>query len=159
MVIKVISVNQVEKLVEWSSPNNLKLNVVKTKEIIVDFQKNKTPIQPSVIHDAEVEIVTSFKFLGIHISNYLKWEINTNHCVKKAHKRLFFLRRLKSFGVSRPVLIKFCRAVTETFLTLSFTVWYGSSTWDNRSQLNRRVKTAFKIIGCDLPSIESLSSS
>ena len=62
MVIKVISVNQVEKLVEWSSLNNLKLNVVKTKEIIVDFQKNKTPIQPLVIHDAEVEIVTSFKF-------------------------------------------------------------------------------------------------
>ncbi len=39
--------------------------------------------------------VNSFKFLCIHITEDLTWSAHTDAVLKKAHQRLFFLRRLK----------------------------------------------------------------
>ena len=66
--------DQFQKLVELCTLNNLELNVSKTKEII-DFRTTRN-IQksPLVINDSAVEIVDTFKFLGIHISNdFVVW--------------------------------------------------------------------------------------
>ena len=76
----------------------------------------------------------------------------------KAQQRLFFLRQLKKFWLSQDVLIRFYRATIESILTFSITVWYGNATQKNRNSLERIVKTASKIIGCQLPSVESLYS-
>ena len=43
---------------------------------------------------AAVEQVSSFKFLGIHISNDLIWSANSSTLVKKAQLHLYFLRSL-----------------------------------------------------------------
>ncbi|KAI4891286.1 hypothetical protein NFI96_003881 [Prochilodus magdalenae] len=45
--------------------------------------------------DPRLEQVTSFKFLGIHISSNLTWSLNSSVLVKKAQQRLYFLRSLK----------------------------------------------------------------
>ena len=90
---------EVNLLVNWCSENNLLLNVDKTKEVVIDFRKSPTEIAPLVINGSEVGIVQSFKFLGITISSDLKWAANVDKIVKKAQKRTFFLRRLKSFRV------------------------------------------------------------
>ena len=37
---------QVSDTVEWGDDNDLILNVPKTKEMIIDFRKNKLPIEP-----------------------------------------------------------------------------------------------------------------
>ena len=148
--------DQVDRLVGWCDENNLELNVDKTKEIIVDFRKSKVDHVPLNILGKEVEIVDTFKFLGSLISNDLKWEKNVDHIAKKAQQRLFFLRRLKRFGVSEVILLKFYRAVIESVLTFSITVWFGNTTHKDRAKLNKIVKTSSNIIGIDLPSLESL---
>ena len=109
-----------------------------------------------VINGSEVEIVTQFKFLGVTISNDLKWEINTDQIVIKAQQRLYFMRRLRSFCVSQTLLVNFYRAVVESVLTQSFTVWYGSLTVDDRRRLDRIVRTASLIAGCELPTLDGL---
>ncbi|KAI3372197.1 hypothetical protein L3Q82_007058 [Scortum barcoo] len=50
-----------------------------------------------------VERVSSFKFLGIHISENLSWTANTSSLIKKAHQRLFFLRTLKKNHLSTAI--------------------------------------------------------
>ena len=77
---------------------------------------------------------------------------------EKAQQRLYFLRQLKKFGVSQSVLTHFYRAIIESVLTFSITVRYGSTTQRDKENLDRIVKVATKVIGCDLPSIESLYS-
>ena len=149
--------NEIQNLTNWCSDNNLELNVRKTKELIIDFRRGAgTEITPLIINGSEVEIVDCFKFLGIHISNDLGWSANIDHCVKKAQQRLYFLRRLKGFGLSTSVLLKFYRAVVESVLTLSITVWYGSATVCDRKRLERVVKTAGAIIGSPLPSVDAI---
>ena len=53
------------------------LNVNKTTEMIVDFRKQQREHPPIHIDGTVVEKVESFKFLGIHITDKLKWSNHT----------------------------------------------------------------------------------
>ena len=90
------------------------------------------------------------------ISSNLKWELNVDTIVKKAQQRLYFLRRLRSFGLTTQITLNFYKAVIESVLTFSITVWFGSIAVKEKLRLNRVVNTASKIIGRSLPSLESL---
>lgn len=151
--------NQVAALVEWCSDNDLELNVKKTKEMVIDFRQKPSDIAPLFINNTQVEIVSHFTFLGVLISNDLKWTLNVDQIVMKAQQRLFFLRRLKSFHVSVALLSKFYRAVIESILTKSVTVWYGNATVQDRQRLERIVRAASRIVVHDFPTIDGLYNS
>ena len=51
--------------------DDLKLNISKTKEMIIDFRKN-TAHQPTIIHGKEVARVDHYKYLGVTIQDDLK---------------------------------------------------------------------------------------
>ena len=68
--------SEVDQLVDWCGDNNLELNVSKTKEMVIDFRRKKTPTTPLLIKGQTVEMVDSFQFLGTTISKNLKWEDN-----------------------------------------------------------------------------------
>ena len=147
---------EVRHLAEWCAGNNLALNTKKTKELIVDFRKKAGTHTPIHINGTEVERVTSFKFLGVHISEDLSWTLNTSTLVKKAHQRLFFLRRLKKAHLSPQILVNFYRCTIESILTNCIPVWYGSCSAADRKALQRVVKTAQRITGSSLPTIEAV---
>ena len=85
-------------LVSWCQGNNLDLNADKTKVVIVDMKKKKKrPHGPLYIWELEVERVSSFKYLGI--SEDLTWSLSTTQLVKRAQQQLYFLRRLRKFGM------------------------------------------------------------
>ena len=146
----------ITELVNWCSNNNLLLNATKTKEIVVDFRKNKSTISPILINNQPIEIVEKFKFLGTTISYDLKWQNNVDEIVKKAHQRLYFLRQLRKFSLSTPILVNFYRSVIESILTFSIIIWYGNLTDTQKGSLDKIMKTASKIIGSDLPTVESI---
>ena len=49
---------------EWCEDNHLDLNVIKTKELIIDFRKNSEDPIASIIHGEEVQIVDTYKYLA-----------------------------------------------------------------------------------------------
>jgi hypothetical protein len=53
---------EVRDLAMWCQDNNLSLNMIKTKEMIVDNTKKRTEHAPFLIDAAVVEQVESFKF-------------------------------------------------------------------------------------------------
>ncbi|KAK3509817.1 hypothetical protein QTP70_012156 [Hemibagrus guttatus] len=57
---------------------------------------NSSRHSPIYINGSEVERVSSFKFLGIHISEDLSWRLNTSTLVRKTQQCLYFQRRLNS---------------------------------------------------------------
>ncbi|TWW61216.1 uncharacterized protein LOC130525978 [Takifugu flavidus] len=145
---------EVERLTTWCANNNLVLNTSKTKELIVDFRKARGGTQdPSHINGMAVERVSSFKFLGTHISENLSWTTNTSSIIKKAHQRLFFLRTLRKNQLSSAVLVNFYRCAIESILTNCVSVWYGSCTIAEHKALQRVVKTAQRITRTTLPAI------
>jgi hypothetical protein len=90
---------EVRDLAVWCQDNKLSLNVIKTKEMIVDYKKRRTEYSPILIDGAVVEQVERFKFLGVHITNKLTWSKHTKTVVKRARQNLFALRRLKRFDM------------------------------------------------------------
>uniref|UniRef100_A0AAX7SSM7 Reverse transcriptase domain-containing protein n=1 Tax=Astatotilapia calliptera TaxID=8154 RepID=A0AAX7SSM7_ASTCA len=147
---------EVDRLAEWCDTNNLLLNTEKTKELIVDYRRNADPHPPIHIKGTAVERVSSFKFLGVHISEDLIWTTNCSKLVKKAHQRLFFLRTLRKNHLSSDILVNFYRCTIESILTNCITVWYGNCSASDRKALQRVVKTAQRIAGAPLPAIKDI---
>jgi hypothetical protein len=75
---------EVRALTEWCQENNLSLNISKMKELIVDYRRQHREQDPIHIDETAVERVKSFKFLSVHITDYLKWYIHADSVLKKA---------------------------------------------------------------------------
>ena len=145
--------NEIENLVNWCNNNNLSLNVNKTKGIVIDVRKHREHA-PVYINGDEVERVKSFKFLGVQITNNLSWSPHADTVVKKAHQRLYFLRRLTKFGMSATSLTNFYRCTIESILSGCITAWYGSCSAQDRKELQKVVNVAQSIMQTSLPSID-----
>ncbi len=76
--------DEVERFTSWCQDNCLSLNVSKTKELMVDFRKRQQrPYIPLIISGTPVERVSSFKYLGVNISEDLTWTTRIQTQVKK----------------------------------------------------------------------------
>uniref|UniRef100_A0A8C1Q2K8 Alkylated DNA repair protein AlkB homologue 8 N-terminal domain-containing protein n=2 Tax=Cyprinus carpio TaxID=7962 RepID=A0A8C1Q2K8_CYPCA len=141
---------------KWCQENHLSLNIDKTKELVVEFRRQSREHKPITIDKTPVERVSSFKFLGINISEDLTWSTHTDAVLKKAHQCLFFLRWLRKFGMSPSILRSFYTCTIESILMGCITAWFGNSTAGNRKALKRVVRTASHIVGGELPSLQDI---
>ena len=94
--------------------------------------------------------------MSTHISNDLSWSVNSAEILKKANQRLYFLRKLKAYGVNQCILVNFYRAIIESVLTSSITVWYGRVSKSEVNKLSSVIRSAEKVIGTKLPSLDSI---
>ncbi len=149
--------DEVERLTSWCQDNCLSLNVSKTKELIVDFRKRQQrPYTPLMISGTPVERVSSFKYLGVNISEDLTWTAHIQTQVKKARQRLYHLRQLRKFRVSPAILKTFYSGAIESVLTQCISVWYGNGSNQDRKALQRVVRLAERISGSALPSLQDI---
>ena len=93
--------------VKWCEEHFLLLNGKKTKEMIIDFRRNKNPLTPVLINNEEVERVESYKYLGVTSDNALNWNRHIMTLLKKLNTRLYFLRTLNSFHVDKTLQCTF----------------------------------------------------
>ena len=134
--------NEVQGFVGWCQENFLTVNVAKTKELIVDFRIHKDPLDPITINDQKVEIITSYKYLGMYIDNDLKWSVHANNLLKSCNQRLYFLRKLNLFNVNKAIMKIFYSSTIESLITFGI-VCYGCNLNKNQKQgINRVIKKA-----------------
>ncbi|KAF7665153.1 hypothetical protein LDENG_00151510, partial [Lucifuga dentata] len=150
---------EVEHLSTWCLANNLLLNTSKTKEVIVDFRRTRVDHAPLYINGDVVETVSSFRFLGVHLSGELTWSVNTKAVMAKAQQRLHFLRVLRKNKLDQRLLVTFYRSTIESVITYCISAWYAGSSAADRKALQRVINTAQKIVGCPLPSLEEIAGS
>ncbi|XP_078801091.1 uncharacterized protein LOC144991141 [Oryzias latipes] len=138
---------EVDRLVSWSSINNLELNTQKTVEMMMDFRKVTAPSPPLILSNSPITIVDSVLFLGI--TQDLKWEPSISSLLKKVQQRIYFLRQLKkAAGPDDEMMVQLYTAIIESILTSSITVWYTGATTRDINRLQHIVYSAEKVIGC-----------
>ncbi len=132
------------------------VTVSKTKKLIVDFRKRQQRPYTPMISGTPVERVSSFKYLGVNISEDLTWTAHIQTQVKKARQRLYHLRQLRKFRVSPAILKTFYSGAIESVLTQCISVWYNNATNQDCKALQRVVRLAERISGSTLPSLQGI---
>jgi hypothetical protein len=79
----------------WLGLNKLKLNIQKTKYMVITFKQN-VPVNLFKVNidGNELELVEDMKYLGVIIDNKLKFGKNVQQIEKKIGKKINFIRRL-----------------------------------------------------------------
>ncbi|KAI3369656.1 hypothetical protein L3Q82_025368, partial [Scortum barcoo] len=88
-------------------------NVAELQQFCKDERRQREEHTPLSINGTTVERVSSFRFLGVHISEDLTWTHHTDFITKSARQWLFFFRRLKRLNMDSRILCSFYRCSVE----------------------------------------------
>ena len=136
----------VNYIVTWTENNNMKLNVEKCKELIIDFARKKHHFPPLTVDDMNVERVKSRCILGLTVQDNMKWNEHIHNIVKKASKRLYMLRLLKRSNASIDTLITVYTTIIRPVLEYACQVWHYNIQQYLSEEIEKIQKRAFRII-------------
>ncbi|KAI3354447.1 hypothetical protein L3Q82_018506, partial [Scortum barcoo] len=136
--------------------NHQRLNVNKTREMVIDFRRKKMPSQPLRIRGEVVDEVEDYKYLGVVIDNRLDWKSNTEAVYKKGMSRLYFLRKLRSFNMGSRMLEIFYQSVVASAIFFAAVCWGSSIRASNTNRLDKIIKKAGSVLGLRLESFETV---
>jgi len=74
------------------------VNSRKTNEMLIGSVLKDSP-RSVTLNGIPVERINTFKLLGVHVANDLKWMRHVDAILSKASSRLCFLKQLKRAGV------------------------------------------------------------
>lgn len=143
--------------VDWCQQNRLLINAGKSKEMVVDFcRRQHSAPAPVNIRGTDVERVSTYKYLGVHLNNKLDWSDNTDALYRKSQSRLSLLRRLRSFGVQGTLLRNFYDSVVASVIFQGVATWAGGVSTRDKKRLDKLVRRAGSVLGCSLDSVDSV---
>jgi hypothetical protein len=126
----------------WLRANKVKLNVSKTKCLVIT--KTKTKLNqlsavmkefPATIDDTDIEFVDSIKYLGVQIDNHLKFDEHIDYVLKKAALKISYLGRLsRILSKSTKNLIYNC-IVAPHFEYCASVLWGASDVYLSKLQV------------------------
>lgn len=108
-----------EELTVFLNVNKLKLNVGKSKAMIVTTPYRSSLIDPAAIdlriYDEPLEIVSEFKYLGFVVDNTLSLREHFKYIHGKISKKLFFFSRISSHLSAETSLVVFRTIIQPHF--------------------------------------------
>ena len=115
----------------WVTENKLKLNVVKTKSIIMGsrYMLRSNPEISLVLHGAAIEQVRKTKLLGVIIDETLSWSAHINKIVSKMSSNISVIRRGAQLLTASTVKLALQSLVLSS-LDYCPTIWSGAAKQD-----------------------------
>ena len=75
---------------------------------------------------------------------------------RKQIRDSFFLRQLKKLHVNMTLLVLFYKSIIKSIITFNLICYIGNLTRANNKKIDRPRKVAQRIIGSELPSVDSI---
>ena len=122
---------------DWCKTNYLKLNVQKTKELIWDFRKSKQDREPVRINDMNVEVVPTYKYLGVIMDNKLSFAQHAEGQLVKVQKRLYCVRSMFKLHIDYTLIRLFYEATIPPLLLYACVAFYGLLTKKIKTDLEK----------------------
>ena len=136
----------VDIIYKWTIANNMKLNIRKCKELIIDFAKDKQDFSPLIINGIAVERVFSAQVLGLIVQDNMNWNEHVINVVKKAGKRLYMLRVLKRANADTNTLITVYTTIIRPVLEYACQVWHFNIQEYLSEDIEQIQRRAFRIL-------------
>ena len=90
----------------------------------MNFMGNpNTIMKPLYVGNQIVEIISSYKLLGVIINENLKWNCHVDYITAKASKKLYVHRLLKRAGVHEQDMLKVFRSSVRPILEYAVQRW------------------------------------
>ena len=139
--------NEVDLLKIYSQKRKMVLNPQKTKTMIFNTRV-KYDVLPQISTEAGeyLDVVEEYKILGYIIRSDLKTISNTEYICKKAYKRMWVIRRLKTLGCPIPELIEVLKQQIVSICEFGAAYWGCMITKAESNMLERCLKTGLHII-------------
>ena len=134
--------DQIFQIKEYSETNGMKLNLSKTKFMLFNPTENYDFVPNLTIDGITLETSDEMKLLGLTIQNDLSWKSNTCSLIKRAYKKLWAIKRLKSQGANREDLIDIYEKQVRSVLEFGVPVWNSGLNQDEVADIER-VQKAF----------------
>ena len=99
-----------------------------------------------LIPNTNIEVAEEMKIVGFILRSDLKTISNTNYIIGKAYGRMWIIRRLKALGASRARLLDVLQKQVLSVLNLAVPAWDSFLTCQERTDLERVLKTGLRII-------------
>ena len=147
--------DEIDRFKEWCDDHFLELNVTKTKEMVLGTNHSSSP-DPISINNHAVEIVDSFKYLGLTLDTRLSFKNHVVATQRKCQQRLYILRRLASFNLQPTLLLNLYRSIIEPLLMYCNIIFWPSISETEKKKLLKVTQLAAKIIGLPVPSLSTL---
>jgi len=114
----------------------MNINSRKTKEMITGPTRKQT-VSPVMISEETLEQATSFKLLGVTVTDSLRWGDHVAAVTAMASKRLWLFKKLKRAGVPQSDLVYYYEAVIRPVMEYASPVWDSSLTSESRKHLKQ----------------------
>ena len=125
--------SDIDHFVSWLLANCLEINVVQTKELVIDFRSGVHHPTPININGQHIETVHPYTYLDTTIDDKLRWDDNTMNLYKKGQQILYFLRKLNALHIERNILFVFHDSFVKSVMTFGLVCWWGNLSVKNKS--------------------------
>ncbi len=132
----------------------LQLNTSKTKELVVDFSRWKTPPTPVSIQGVDVDTVQDYRYVGVHLDSKLDWAKDTEAVHKRGQNQVYFRWRLHSFNVCSTVLRMFYQSVVASAIFFAVVCWGSRVRAVYANRINKLTRKGGSVLGEDAAQIE-----
>jgi hypothetical protein len=132
------------QLESWFSKNNLVINTDKTKAML--FQLNEVYVMTELVitfKNKEVTYTSQFRFLGINITNNLKWSSHIQALCQKLNKVCYIIKSLKDV-VSFYILLNIYFAKFQSLGSYILIFWGGESDNSKVLKIQKRMLRLMK---------------
>ena len=114
---------------------------------MVDFRRARPELSTISILGDKVQVVESYKYLGVHMNNKLDWKQQTEAVYKKGQSRLYFLSKLRSFNVCNKMLCMFYQSVVASAIFSAAISWGSGIRTCASKELNEPMRRAGSVLG------------
>lgn len=141
---------ELEKLMNWLNGNKLKINVAKTKAMMLGkkkFREELKTLKDGIsIGGSEIEMVEEMKYLGLIVDCQLNFKSHVNYMCKKISSKLGVLGRCSGFISKRTRLTIFNTIVLPHFTFVGTVLYIASKSDIDRLQIlqNRAMRIILK---------------
>jgi len=112
--------NELEYHSQWAKQQNLKLNLTKTKEMVLCKPKTKEP--PSL---PSIKRENNLKILGIKLDNHLNFQEHINETITSCSQSFFALRTMRQHGLHDDHLQHIFKQKVLAKLLYAVQAWWG----------------------------------
>ena len=111
-------------IANWYIDNGMRINTMKTKEMIIRFCRDPVFLPYINIDGAAIERVSQVKVIGVTLSSELSWNSNVDGIVSKARKRVFMIYQLKRAGIGQCDLVRINISVIRPVVEYACPAWH-----------------------------------